>query len=91
MADLRIEENVIFDCWRASMSEADRPTFVTDGVVNAEAYNDSSIKVLLLLKEVNDPDGGGWCLREYLQNGGRSQTWTVVTRWLVAVRACCWN
>lgn len=37
-------------------------------------------------KEVNDPGGSGWDLRETLKKGGRRQTWDNVTRWLMGIR-----
>ena len=79
------EEN-IFDRWRNSLPNELQGQFVTDGVVNEALYLESNLKILFLLKEVNDPDGGGWCLREFLRNGGRWQTFGNATRWLRAIR-----
>lgn len=42
---------------------------------------ESSLKVMFVLKEVNDPDGGNWDLREFISEGARSQTWNNITRW----------
>ncbi|WGC86175.1 hypothetical protein [Aeromonas caviae] len=39
-----------------------------------------------MLKEVNDPDGGGWDLREFIADGARSQTWNNVARWVDGIR-----
>lgn len=39
-----------------------------------------------ILKEVNDPGGGGWDLREFVSNGGRAQTWDNITRWVHGIR-----
>jgi len=71
----------LFDEW----SEG-RDDFVRGGVVDQDAFLSSALRILLVLKEVNDPDGGGWDLRQFLLEGGRYQTWNVVTRWLRAIR-----
>ena len=56
---IRERENELFARW------ADRrPGLVMDGVVDETAYLASSPKILFLLKEVNDQNGGGWDLRE---------------------------
>lgn len=74
-------EEELFGLWRA-----DIPGFVMDGAVDPEAYLSSRPKILFLLKEVNDQDGGGWCLREFLRNAGRPQTWSNVARWIQGIR-----
>lgn len=84
---MSLDEDVLFERWRASLPDLQRKTFVSDGVVNPVAYDNSAPKILLLLKEVNDPNGGGWCLREFLGDGGRPETWDTVTRWLRAIRS----
>jgi hypothetical protein len=66
MTDLAGQEKELFDRWRESLPVSERTKFVTDGAVDPTIFNRSAPKILLLLKEVNDPDGGGWCLREYL-------------------------
>lgn len=76
-------ENKIFEQWQSRYNES----IVPDGVVNELAYNGSNIKLLLLLKEVNDPDGGTWDLRSFLHNGGRPKTWAPVARWLKGIFA----
>lgn len=77
------KEEELFARWREGL-----PSFVTDGAVDSDAYAKSSLKILLLLKEVNDKDGGGWCLRDFLRrSGGRYQTWDNVTRWVSAIRS----
>lgn len=73
-------ETKLFRDWRELS-----PNLVTDGAVNPIAYCESENRILLVLKEVNDPGGGGWDLREFLKAGGRQQTWTNVTRWLIAI------
>lgn len=83
---IAIREEELFDRWRKSLPPPVRPSFVTDGIVSPEAYDAAERKILLLLKEVNDFDGGGWCLRKFLLDGGRHQTWNEVTRWLLALR-----
>ena len=74
-------EEALFSEWREI-----RDGFVADGVVDEEAYLTSRPKLLFLLKEVNDPTGGGWDLRDALREGGRAQTWNNVTRWIEGIR-----
>ncbi|MFT3733718.1 MAG: hypothetical protein QM776_01555 [Rhodocyclaceae bacterium] len=74
-------ENNLFAEWRAK-----REGFVADGVADEQAYLQSNRKLLFVLKEVNDGNGGGWDLREYLRQGARAQTWANITRWTEGIR-----
>lgn len=75
------QEDKLFERWRSH-----RPQLVRDGLVNEAAYVASSPRVVLVLKEVNDKGGGGWDLRDVLQEGKRWQTWNTVTRWMRGLR-----
>lgn len=75
------QENNLFAEWRRSRSD-----IVLDGVVDEDLYLQSDPKLLFIMKEVNDPDGGGWDLREFLRNGGRAQSWNNITRWVEGIR-----
>jgi hypothetical protein len=79
--NIRQSENELFAEWSSK-----RPGFVADGVVDENAYLQSSLKLLFVLKEVNDIGGGGWDLRQFLRDGGRKQTWNNVTRWVEGIR-----
>lgn len=81
-AKIRISEDELFDEWRIVS-----PKMVRDGAVSPEAYAASDLKVMLILKEVNDPGGGGWDLRNVLREGKRAQTWTNVARWMRGIHA----
>lgn len=63
-----------------------RDRFVADGVVSENDYQTSSPKIALILKEVNDPNGGDWDLRKFLSEGACWQTWNNVTRWVHGIR-----
>ncbi|PSW96326.1 hypothetical protein C0W38_02485 [Photobacterium angustum] len=54
--------------------------------MSEQDYLNSDIKICIVLKEVNDPDGGGWDLREFLANGARPQTWNNIVRWVNGIR-----
>ena len=41
---------------------------------------------MFVLKEVNDPDGGNWDLRDFLREGARIQTWNNIARWIKGIR-----
>lgn len=78
---IREQENHLFDEWKHN-----RNGFVSDGVVSEKDYLDSKPKIAFILKEVNDPDGGGWDLRELVAQGKRKQTWENVARWVDGIR-----
>lgn len=74
-------EDALFDRWRPL-----RPQFVADGAADEDAYFLSSRRLLFVLKEVNDPNGGNWDLRQFMREGGRPQTWDNITRWVEGIR-----
>ncbi|MBI4619927.1 MAG: hypothetical protein HY739_07175 [Desulfobacterales bacterium] len=76
------KENLLFDEWRKN-----REGFVSDGLVDEVSYLKSGLKLMFVLKEVNDPDGGDWDFRQFVREGGRSQTWDNITRWVKGVRS----
>lgn len=76
------EEEELFLKWSDG-----RPDFVKDGVVKKKHYESSELKLLFILKEVNDSGGGNWDLREFIKDGARSQTWDNITRWVMGIRA----
>lgn len=79
---LREAEEQLFAEWKTKHN-----AFYPDGVVDEAAWQASKPKILLLLKEVNDPDGQGWDLRQFLSKTNRQDTWDSVTRWIRAIRA----
>lgn len=74
-------EEQLFEQWQKN-----RKGFVRDGVVSESDYLSSNPKIAFILKEVNDPDGGNWDLRKYVSEGGRSQTWNNVARWVHGIQ-----
>ncbi len=75
------KEEKLFKLW-----EAGRKDFVRDGVILENDYSDSFPKIAFILKEVNDPGGGGWDLREFVAEGGRAQTWNNIARWVHGIK-----
>ncbi len=75
------KEDLLFAEWREK-----RPDLVADGIADEQAYSSISPKLLFVLKEVNDPGGGSWDLREFIHAGGRPQTWNNITRWTEGIR-----
>ena len=49
----REKEDLIFEEWRHK-----RHGVVSDGVVDQDVYLGSNPRIVFILKEVNDPDGG---------------------------------
>lgn len=76
---LREKETQLLNEWAAGCDG-----FIRDGVVNAEQYLASEIRLLFLLKEVNG--GSDWDLRVFLRSGGRKQTWGNIARWTLGIR-----
>ena len=74
------KEARLFEAWPSRQE-----SFVRDGIVDPDEYARSRVKLLFVLKEVNDLGGGGWDLREFLRNGGCGPTWNTVTRWVEGI------
>ncbi|MFC1784976.1 hypothetical protein ACFL0J_05040 [Candidatus Neomarinimicrobiota bacterium] len=81
--NIKEKENELFKRWKEKYKDLNK--FVADGIVDENEYKDP--KIIFIFKEVNDPKKGGWDLREYLKDGGRSQTWNNVSRWIHGIRA----
>ena len=86
---LRDKENLLFRQWITP----DDQEVIPDGAVDEEAFRDGALKILFVLKEVNDRNGRGWDLRRYLagyDEGNhqypRWQTWSNITRWIIGIR-----
>lgn len=71
---IKEKENILFD----KLSK-ENPAIVEDGVIDENEYLSSKYKILYVMKEVNSSEA--WDLREFLYDGGRSQTWDNVARW----------
>jgi len=50
-----------------------------DGIINLNHYNTANKKLLFVLKEVNDWEGGD--IRKMLENGPKYQPWYAISRW----------
>ena len=75
------KENVLFEEWKKG-----RDDFVSDGVVDENAYAKSVKKLIFVLKEVNFADENR-DLRKFLRDRNeRPQTWDNVTRWVMGIR-----
>lgn len=75
------QEDRLFEVWRTR-----RPGSVPDGLADEQAYLKSSPRILLIMKEVNDPEDPSFDLRRFMRDGGRPQTWDNVTRWVLGIR-----
>lgn len=74
-------EDLLFEKWSKTKNG-----FVTDGIINEDEWNKSNPKILFILKEANDTDGGGWDLREFISQGGRPHTWDNIARWTYGIK-----
>ena len=86
MPNLNERENALFEEWEHNLGQQGE-SFVRDGAVCGETYQSTTPRLLFLLKEVNDPEGGNWDLREFLREGGQGPTWNNVTRWTRGILA----
>ena len=84
--NIREQEDKLFDEWKNA--RPNRTGFVPDGVVSEEDYLNSDLKIVFILKEVNDPGSKGWDLRKYLRGGADKggTTWNNVARWVYGIR-----
>lgn len=57
-----------------------------DGIVHEESYLGHRPRILFVLKEPNDLEGGGWDLRNFVETGARSRTWDNLARWVAGIR-----
>ena len=87
---IRKQEESLFAEWAGTQRVSD---FAKDGVVCERLYKATKPKLLFVLKEVNKAKN--FDLRVFLANGGRSQTWDNVTRWVMGIRNArkdiCWS
>ena len=86
MSELGEREDALFDFWRQRLGQ-DAEGFVADGAVCGDTFESANTRIVFLLKEINDPGGGNWDLREFLRDGGRGATWNNVTRWSKGILA----
>ena len=81
-------ENALFKLWKPRYSDGDH--FVSDGAVDPDEYARAPRKVVFVLKEVNDEDGGDWDLRKMLRNSGDDDNWrwwNTVARWVEGIQS----
>ncbi|MDO6818910.1 hypothetical protein [Zobellia sp. 1_MG-2023] len=67
------KEQQLFNEWREIT-----PNLSEDGLIDPVAYVKAEIKILFLLKEVNSEKG--FNLKQFVKDGGRTQTWDNVSR-----------
>jgi len=79
--DMHDAENEIFNQWKTRYNKS----IIPDGIVHEPTYKAAKLKILFLLKEVNDENGEEWDLRDFLFNGGRAATWTPAAIWLKGI------
>ena len=78
IASIEKQEKELFNEWRKTT-----PNLSEDGIVEPKSYLNADIKILFLLKEVNSKEG--FNLKEFVRNGGRTQTWDNIARWTCGI------
>lgn len=95
------KENALFEEWKSTIPQDTGAIFVTDGVVDEEAWLRANTKVLYLLKEVNGAEKS-WDERDYLKRynsapeyiATHSQTINNLMRWQYGItygKSMSWN
>lgn len=79
---VRAQEDSLFAEW-----SRDRHSFSPDGVVDAVAFDKAPVKILLVMKEVNDDERTNFDLRDFLKQGNHPQSWDAVARWVDGINA----
>ncbi len=77
--NIKEEENSLFRDWSSKRAKLSQ-----DGMIDEKYYLASNPKLLFLLKEVNS--NSEFDLREFVKEGGRSQTWDNIARWTYGIR-----
>lgn len=75
MSAIQQQENDLFNDWGY--------TKYRDGIVCEKTWNQTTPKIMFILKETNDLDGD---LRNFLQGGGDGKTWNNVARWSAGIK-----
>ena len=85
--NIRDREDKLFANWKESV-KAGESQFVPDGVVCEEEYSKSELKIVVILKEVNNPGVSDFDLRVFLRDGAPygAQTWNNIARWVYGIR-----
>jgi len=76
-------ENKLFSTWPKTAKGG----IVADGVVDPATFLKQEKRIVFVLKEANDPDGGDWDLREFASRGARAATWNNLVRWTRILQA----
>lgn len=106
MKTIKELEDILFDEWhsecRSNLSEIENNNnkiyienkeFIEDGLVNEDGWNEAPIKVIFILKEINNSKkdiykNHRWNLRQYLLNGElapKDKTYRNVSRWAYGI------
>ena len=82
MRSINEKEDALFEKWRGNPS-FDR-SFVLDGVVNPQEWEEQTCHILFLLKEAHGETWNG-DLRRFLKDGAKSATWNNIVRWTCGI------
>ena len=82
------QEDKLFANWERRVKARGESQFVPDGVVCEEEYSKSELKIVVILKEVNNPGVSDFDLRVFLRDGAPygAQTWNNIARWVYGIR-----
>lgn len=78
-------EKELFREWKGAQKD-----FISDGLINEQAYQAASLRVVLAMKDAYDDRKTGepkcWNLCDYIRENGKGHTWATVARWCYGLR-----
>lgn len=85
MSCLVQEIDLLMEEWATRHRDKGWANFISDGVVNAEAYEKSGLKICFFLKEAYTKEED-WSLTEWLNTGAITKMWGRVAEWTYGIR-----
>lgn len=81
-APLSQQIDALMGQWNATHKERGTKCFISDGAVNAAAYEAASPRICFFLKEAYSKDSDSdWSLTEWLSGGAMTRMWGAVAEW----------
>ncbi|MBU1101432.1 MAG: hypothetical protein KKA84_13615 [Bacteroidetes bacterium] len=81
----RNKQECLFTAWQKEIPEY-KDNFIKDGIVNEELYFQSNPKILFLMKEANDSDGGEGSIVEFMDSHLKYTFFIRIAEWVYAIQ-----
>lgn len=77
----------LMDEWAEFHKDKGLNCFISDGAVNADAYQKSNPKIVFFLKEAYSKNNDeNWSLTDWLNGGAMTKMWSTVSEWTYGIR-----